>query len=189
MAKVVRGVGNVRFQLEFGGLLELDRVLFVPGLRVNLLSVSALKDVGYCVLFKREHVFIYRQGVDPVELQLIGNRVDRLYMLRGQTSMYDSTSFEEREEASETAVAPRIQSCIPREESNSLLSTSKRLSQVDRTNAQDEVSLGFQDVFRRRSSSSSFVQVLRMVPGSEGAPTEYSVMGPNDGDGSVYIPR
>jgi hypothetical protein len=59
MAKVVRGVGNVRFQLEFGGLLELDGVLFVPGPRVNFLSISALEDVEYCVLFKREHVFIY----------------------------------------------------------------------------------------------------------------------------------
>jgi hypothetical protein len=77
-----------------------------------------------------------------VELQLIGNRVDKLYMLRGQPSVYDSTSDEEREEAHETAVAPRIQSCIPREESESLLSTGRRLSQVDRTNAQDEVSLG-----------------------------------------------
>jgi hypothetical protein len=72
MARAVRGVGNVRFQLEFGGLLELDGVLFVPGLRVKLLSVSALEDVGYCILFKREQFFIYRQGVDPVELQLIG---------------------------------------------------------------------------------------------------------------------
>jgi hypothetical protein len=95
--------------------------------------------------------------VDPVELQLIGNRVDRLYRLRGQPSMYDSTSDEEREEASETAVAPRIQSCIPREESESLLSIDRRLSQVDRTNAQDEVSSGFRDVAKRRSSSSSSV--------------------------------
>jgi hypothetical protein len=86
MVRVVRGVGSVRFQLEFGGLLELDGVLFVLGLRVNLLSVSALEDVGYCVLFKRELVFIYREGVDPVELQLIDNRVDRLYMLRGLLS-------------------------------------------------------------------------------------------------------
>jgi hypothetical protein len=124
MAKAVRGVGNVRFQLEFGGLLELDGVLFVPGLRVSLLLVSALEDVGYCILFKREHVFIYRQGVDLVELQLISNRVDRLYMLRGQPSVSD----EEREEASETVVAPRIQSRIPREESESLLSTGRRLS-------------------------------------------------------------
>jgi hypothetical protein len=42
---------------------------------------------------------------------------------------------------------------------------------------------------RRRSSSSSYVQVLRIAPGSEGAPTEHSVMGPDDGDGSEYIPR
>jgi hypothetical protein len=153
-----------------------------------LLLVSALEDVGYCVLFKREHVFIYRQGVDPVELQLISNRVNRLYMLRGQPLMYDSVSDEEREEASKTAVAPRIQSCILREERESLLSTGRRLSQVDRTDAQDEVSSGFREVARRRSSSLRSVQILRMAPGSEGAPIEHNVMGLDDEDGSEYIP-
>jgi hypothetical protein len=128
MARVVHGVGNVRFQLEFGGFLEIDGVLFVPGLSLNLISVSSLQDVGYCVLFKREHVFIYREGVDPVELQLIGNRVDRLYMLRGQPMMYDLESDEEHEEAPETVMAPRYQSCIPREESESLLSIGRRFS-------------------------------------------------------------
>jgi hypothetical protein len=95
----------------------------------------------------------------------------------------------DHEEASETTVAPRIQSCIPREESESLLSTGRRLSQVDRTNAQDEVSLGFQDVVRRRSSSLSSVQVLRITLGSEGAPTKHSVMEPNDSGGNEYFPR
>jgi hypothetical protein len=107
--------------------------------------------------------------------------------------VYDSSSDEEHEEAPETAVVPRIQSCIPREERESLLSTGRRLSQCGRTNAQDGVdsprSSGFRVASRRRSSSSSFVQVLRITPGSEGAPTEHSVMGPNDGDGSEYIPR
>jgi hypothetical protein len=98
-------------------------------------------------------------------------------------------SDEEREEALETSMAPRIQSCIPREESEFLLSTGRRLSQIDRTNAQDEVSSGFQDVVRRRSSSSSSMQVLRMAPGSEGAPTEHSVMEPDDSGGSKYFPR
>jgi hypothetical protein len=37
MERVVRGVGSLRFQLQFGGLFELDGVFFVPGLRVNLL--------------------------------------------------------------------------------------------------------------------------------------------------------
>jgi hypothetical protein len=44
MARVVRGVGRVRFQLKYGGLLELDGVLFVPKLRVNFLSISTLED-------------------------------------------------------------------------------------------------------------------------------------------------
>jgi hypothetical protein len=47
----------------------------------------------------------------------------------------------------------------------------------------------FQVAIRRRYSSSSFMQVLRIAPGSEGAPTEHNVMGPNDGDGSEYIPH
>jgi hypothetical protein len=102
MARVVRGVGRVRFRLEYGGFLELDGVLFVLGLRVNLLSVLSLEDIGYCTLFKREHVFIYREGVDPMELQLIGDRMDKLYMLRGQPSGYDLASDEEHEEAPET---------------------------------------------------------------------------------------
>ena len=45
--------------------------------------------------------------------------------------MYDLAWDEEREEASETVVALRYQSCIPREESESLLSTGRRLNQVD----------------------------------------------------------
>jgi hypothetical protein len=92
-----------------------------------------------------------------------------------------------------TTVVTMIQSCIPREERESLLSTGRRLSQCSRTNAQGGVdsprSSGFRVAVRRRSSSSSSVQVLRMAPGSEGAPTEHSVMGPDDGDGSEYIPR
>jgi hypothetical protein len=100
-------------------------------LRVNVLSVLALEDVGYCTLFKKEHVFIYREGVDLVELQLIGDGVYRLYMLRGQPLVYDSSLDEEHEEALETTVGLRTQSCIPREESESLLSTSRRLNWCD----------------------------------------------------------
>jgi hypothetical protein len=97
-------------------------------LRVNFLLVSSLEDVGYCTLFKKEHVFIYREGVDLVELQLIDDRVDMFYMLRGQPSGYDSTSDEEHEEAHENAMVPSFHTCIPREESESLLSTDMRLN-------------------------------------------------------------
>jgi hypothetical protein len=61
--------------------MEFVGVFFVPGLRVNLLLVSSLEDVGYCSLFNKEHVFIYRDREDPVELHLIGDWVNMLYML------------------------------------------------------------------------------------------------------------
>jgi hypothetical protein len=48
-------------------------------------------------------------------------------------------------------------------------------------------SSGFRVVVRRRYSSSIYVQVFRMDLGSEGAPIEHSVMGPDDGDGNEYI--
>jgi hypothetical protein len=32
-----------------------------------MLSVSTLENVGYCTFFKRGYVFIYKEGVDPVE--------------------------------------------------------------------------------------------------------------------------
>jgi hypothetical protein len=94
--------------------------------------------------------------MDPMEPQLIGDLVGRLYMLQGQPSEYDS-ALNEEQEAHETAVGPRIQSCILREERESLLSTNRRLSWCDRTDAQSGVdsprSLGFRVVVKRRSSS------------------------------------
>jgi hypothetical protein len=44
-------------------------------------------------------------------------------------------------------------------------------------------------VVNRRSSGSRSVQVLRLAPGSEEAPTANHVMGLDDSDGSEYIHR
>jgi hypothetical protein len=55
--------------------------LFVSSLKVNMLSMSDLGDVGYVTLFKGVHFFIYREGVDLFERQLISDQVDRLYIV------------------------------------------------------------------------------------------------------------
>jgi len=97
----------------------------------------------------------------------------------------------------EAAVAPRIQPHILREERESLQSTDKRLSRSDGTDAQDgktdsSISSGFRVAAKRRSSGSSFVELLRMALSSEGAPIVNNVietrMGPGHGDGSEYLP-
>ena len=103
----------------------------------------------------------------------------------------------EEQGAPEAAVVPRVQSRVPMEERESLLSTGRRLCQHERTNAQEwgfdsPGSSGFRVASRRLSSYSSSVQVVALVPGSEGAPIANSVMdlrtGPI-GDGSEYLPR
>jgi hypothetical protein len=55
----VKGVGCVKFQLESGGSLEVDEVMFVPGLMVNLLSILLLEDDVYRLLFEDGQVFIH----------------------------------------------------------------------------------------------------------------------------------
>ena len=42
----IQGVGIVRLQLDLGEVLEIQGVLFVPGMRVTKLSVSSFKDEG-----------------------------------------------------------------------------------------------------------------------------------------------
>jgi hypothetical protein len=49
----VRGQGTVHFQLESGGSFDAQEVLFVPGLKKNLLSISVMEDKGYIVTFQR----------------------------------------------------------------------------------------------------------------------------------------
>ena len=95
-------------------------------------------------------------------------------------------------------MASRVQSRVPMEERESLLSTGRRLNQHEQTNAQEwgidsPSSSRLRVVARRLSLDSNSVQVVVLVPASEGAPTPNNVMdlrtGPDDDDGSEYLPR
>ena len=92
----------------------------------------------------------------------------------------------------------RGQLIVPRGERESLQSTGRRLSQSGGTETEEgrvdsPRSSGFQIVAsRRRSSVSSYVQVVNMAPTSEGAPTFNSVFDmrmAERSDGSLYLSR
>jgi hypothetical protein len=74
----VKGVGRVRFQLESRGSLEVAEVLFVLELKVSLLSISALEDERYGVMFQHGHVHIYPEGATQDAPALLGVRQGRL---------------------------------------------------------------------------------------------------------------
>ena len=49
---------TITFHREFGSPLRLADILYVPGLRKNLVFVAVLEDYGYDVMFRKGKVFL-----------------------------------------------------------------------------------------------------------------------------------
>jgi hypothetical protein len=58
----IEGVGSISFRLEYGARLHIDEVLYVLGLKKNLLSVATLEDKGYWVIFKDMKALLWAKG-------------------------------------------------------------------------------------------------------------------------------
>jgi len=72
-------VGTVTFQREHGAPLTLTDVMYVPGLKKNLVSVAMLEDKGYDVVFSKGKVFL--RHIAMGQTKRIWIRVKNLYKL------------------------------------------------------------------------------------------------------------
>jgi hypothetical protein len=50
--QAIRGYGYVRFQIDSGGFMGIEHILYVPNLKVNLLSVVYFEDEVYAIAFQ-----------------------------------------------------------------------------------------------------------------------------------------
>jgi hypothetical protein len=94
----IEGVGSISFRLESGAMLHVDEVLYVPGLRMNLLSVATLEDKRYWVIFKDRKALLWAKGSHLSTTKPIGTRRGGLYVVIGQSvqaSTHDATSSSE----------------------------------------------------------------------------------------------
>jgi hypothetical protein len=92
----VKGVGSTSFQLEFGNSLHMKDVLFVPVLRKNLLSISALEDKGYRVAFVDGQVLVWPRDSNIDATEVIGVLEGGLYKLSrhpAQALIHDNTNL------------------------------------------------------------------------------------------------
>jgi hypothetical protein len=82
-ARVVRvaGVGTVAFQRDGMPPISFTDVLYVPGMKNNLISVSTLQDRGLQVTSRGTEVLIHPQGSSLASGQLIGVRDGKLFRL------------------------------------------------------------------------------------------------------------
>jgi hypothetical protein len=75
----VAGCGTVSFRRESLPPMTLIEVLYVPGLKKNLVSVSTIEEKGYEVLFRDGQVLLFPRGSSITSTKVIGTRHERLY--------------------------------------------------------------------------------------------------------------
>jgi hypothetical protein len=78
---IVKGVGSSSLQLNSGTPLHLSDVLFVPGMRMNLVSISTLENKGYKVAFFDGMFLAWNKNSSMEYARVIDVREDRLYGL------------------------------------------------------------------------------------------------------------
>jgi hypothetical protein len=85
----IKGVGESNYKIDSENSITMKDILFVPGLKTNLLSISALDKKGYRVVFIDGEVLMWAKGETINEAIIIGNEENGLYKLKGhpETSM------------------------------------------------------------------------------------------------------
>ena len=77
----VVGHGTVSFQRELMPPLVFRDVLYVPGLKKNLISVFSIQGMGFEVSFRGTEVLIHPKGSNITSDRVIGTREGNLYRL------------------------------------------------------------------------------------------------------------
>lgn len=81
------GRGIVSFQRESRPPMVFNGVLYVPGLKKNLISVSTIEDQGYVVTFQKERVLVHPKGSNVTLAKVIGIRQGKMYRLDFQPQL------------------------------------------------------------------------------------------------------
>jgi hypothetical protein len=67
--------------LEYGARLHVDKVLYVIGLKKNLLLVATLEEKGYWVIFKDRKALLWAKGSHLRTTEPIGTHSEGLYVV------------------------------------------------------------------------------------------------------------
>jgi hypothetical protein len=79
----IKGIGESNYKLDSENSITMKDVLYVPGLKKNLLSISALDKKGYRVSFIDGEFLMWAKGETINEAIVIGNEENGLYKLKG----------------------------------------------------------------------------------------------------------
>ena len=79
----IDGIGSTSFKLESGWVLHLEEILYVHGLKKNILSVGVLEEKGYTVAFSKGKAIMWPSNESMSSAMEIGVKVGNVYWLLG----------------------------------------------------------------------------------------------------------
>ena len=82
---LIKGVGEASYKLEYVKQLKMKDVLYVPGLKKNLLSISRLEKKGFRVALVDGQVLMWPKGKTIDDAIMIGVEEGGLYKLKGKS--------------------------------------------------------------------------------------------------------
>jgi len=68
----IKGIGESSYRLESGKVMNMKEVLYVPGLKKNLLSISTLEEKGFRVDFIDGQVLMWIKGKNFNNAVMVG---------------------------------------------------------------------------------------------------------------------
>lgn len=86
------GIGTIYFHREYGSPLKVKDVMYVPGLKKNIILVSMLEDHSYDVIFRKGKAFL--RHISMVQGKRIGDCVNNLYKLDVEDCVALNTKLE-----------------------------------------------------------------------------------------------
>ena len=94
----IKGIGESSYKLDSRTSIKMKEVLYVPGLKKNLLSISTLDKKGYRVSFIEGKVLMWSKGKTLEDVLVIGEEGGGLYKLKGHpktTLVHETTNSSE----------------------------------------------------------------------------------------------
>ena len=88
----IKGIGEASYKLDYGKTMKMKDVMYVPGLKKNLLFISALDKKSFGVAFVDGKVLMWTKGKTINEAVEIGFEEGGLYKLKGHTDSALATS-------------------------------------------------------------------------------------------------
>ena len=80
----IKGSGESSYNIDSGNSMKMKDVLFVPGLKKNILSIFALDAKGMRVACVDGQVLMWPKGKTIDDAVVIGEKEGGLYKLKGQ---------------------------------------------------------------------------------------------------------